>query len=56
MGYAPYYTIVNGTMVVNDNGSNSWSNTGNKHSYLVEKISPKEVENIINQLMMHLPR
>ena len=56
MGYAPYYTIVNGTMIVNDNGSNSWSNTGNKHSYLVEKISPKEVENIINQLMMHLPR
>ena len=55
-GYAHYYTIVNGTMIVNDNGSNSWSNTGNKHSYLLEKIPPKEVEEIINRLMQHQPR
>ncbi len=53
--YKQYYTVVNGTMIVGRDGSNTWSDKGKLHSYLVEKESPKIVEEIINTLMMHQP-
>ena len=55
-GYAPYYTIVKGKMIVNKNGRNSWSTNGNMHSYLKEKIDAKEVEVLINRLIQHQPK
>jgi len=55
-GYAPYYTIQKGTMIVNKDGSNSWSNKGNKHAYLVEKQPAAVVEAIINVMIQHQPR
>ncbi len=54
-GYAPYYTITRGTMVVKDDGSNTWSNAGNKHAHLVEKVKPREVQALINKWIMHQP-
>ena len=36
-------------------GSNTWDNNGKGHFYLIEKESPKIVEDVINTLMMHQP-
>ena len=55
-GYSPYYTIQKGTMIVNKDGSNSWSTKGNKHAYLVEKQPVAVVEEIINKMIQHQPR
>ena len=54
-GYEPYYTIRKGTMIVNSDGSNSWSNKGKKHAYLVEKQPAAKVEEIINKVIQHQP-
>jgi len=55
-GYEPYYSIRWGTMIVNNDGSNSWSSNGDQHAYLVELQPPSIVEEIINKLMQHQPR
>ena len=55
-GYEPYYTIKKGRMLVEKDGSNAWSDKGKQHAYLVEKASPQEVQELINRLMMHLPK
>jgi inosine-uridine nucleoside N-ribohydrolase len=52
-GYDPFYAIKMGTMNVNKDGSNSWSDVGKQHAYLVEKVSPTIVQEVINKLMMH---
>ena len=55
-GYAPFYTVQNGTIAISDDGGNTWTtdNSG-KQAYLLERMPPKAVEAIINQLMMHQP-
>jgi pyrimidine-specific ribonucleoside hydrolase len=55
-GHAPYYKLVSGTMSVNDDGSNGWDSAGSKHFYLVEDRPFSEVQQIIDELMMHQPR
>jgi inosine-uridine nucleoside N-ribohydrolase len=55
-GYAPFYTLKKGTMVVNEDGSSSWSDNGSMHAYLVENNSAELVQAIINSLMMHQPQ
>ncbi|CAN5399139.1 hypothetical protein BH11BAC3_BH11BAC3_00710 [soil metagenome] len=54
-GYAPFYTLRNGRVEVAPDGSNTWNNQGNGQAYLVEKISPKIVQQIINNAIMHQP-
>lgn len=54
-GYESYYTVKCGTMVVADDGSNSWKDEGKDHCYLVEKANPAVVQQVINDLMMHQP-
>ena len=54
-GHEPYYTLSCGTMVVEEDGSNSWSDQGKNHCHLVEKTQPAVVQKIINDLMMHQP-
>ena len=54
-GFESYYTIKKGTLIVNDDGTNGWSESGSQHAYLVEKISPSIVQDLINHLMMHQP-
>ena len=53
-GYENFYSVEKGMMVVKDDGSNAWVE-GNRHAYLVEKISPTQVEKLINQLIQHQP-
>jgi inosine-uridine nucleoside N-ribohydrolase len=54
-GYAPFYTIRKGTMTVAADGSNGWIGGTGNHAHLVERWTPKEVEAVINRLMMHQP-
>ena len=54
-GYKPWYNIENGKMLVPGNGSNTWAKEPVVHSYLIEAVPPKIVEEIINKLMMHQP-
>ena len=54
-GYDNLYFVKKGMMVVKNDGSNAWVEEGNRHAYLVEKISPTQVEKLINQLIQHQP-
>ncbi|MEO8416091.1 MAG: nucleoside hydrolase, partial [Ginsengibacter sp.] len=55
-GYRPFYKTKTGTIIVNEDGSNAWSPSGNNQSYLVEDSPISDVQNIINTLMMHQPK
>jgi pyrimidine-specific ribonucleoside hydrolase len=54
-GYAPWYKLQQGTMVVNADGTNTWSDSGNRHAYLVENLPFSVVAAYINKLMQHQP-
>lgn len=54
-GYQPYYKIKKGNIKVKEDGSNEWLDKGNRQAYLIEQTPPKEMEGIINKLMMHQP-
>lgn len=54
-GYSPYYSLQWGTISINDDGSNKWTNSGKKQAYLVAEADPLIVENYINKLMQHQP-
>jgi inosine-uridine nucleoside N-ribohydrolase len=55
-GYKSWYTVKKGKIIVADNGSNTWVDDENgPHSYLVEARPPSEVQEVINNLMMHEP-
>ncbi len=54
-GYETFFTINKGMMIVNNNGSNTWSFKEKNHAYLVAIHPPEFMADIINQLMMHQP-
>jgi inosine-uridine nucleoside N-ribohydrolase len=54
-GYEKYYSLVAGKIVCNSDGSNTWNPKSKGHSYVIRKMSPKLVENLINNLIMHQP-
>ncbi len=54
-GYQTFYTLQDGRMIVNDNGTNTWDSKASGHHYLVEAKPPLEVREVINTLMMHQP-
>lgn len=54
-GHAPFYKLAQGSMTVDDEGSNDWDFQGENHFYLVEDRPYTEVRQIINDLMMHQP-
>lgn len=55
-GYQPYYKLQYGRINVAPDGSNTWSNEGTQHAYLVEAENYHITEVVINQLIMHLPK
>jgi inosine-uridine nucleoside N-ribohydrolase len=55
-GYDRWYTLHKGRIVVADDGKNTWDDTGTGQAYLVEKVDYKKVRDLIDQLIMHLPR
>lgn len=54
-GHEPYYSVVEGRICINADGSNTWDQSGKGHFYLVEKMPIEEVTTIINTLMLHQP-
>lgn len=54
-GWQNYYDLETGKCKIYPNGMNEWEHTGNREAHLVEKMSPEQVELIINRLIMHQP-
>ncbi len=54
-GHAPYYSLMEGRIVIEPSGWNSWNNNGKGHFYLKEKLPATEMEKILNRLIMHQP-
>ena len=54
-GYEKYYYGIKGRIVGKDDGSNGWNPKGKGHLYVKEKLPVKQVETLINTLMMHQP-
>ncbi|MDF2433728.1 MAG: hypothetical protein JWP44_3359 [Mucilaginibacter sp.] len=53
--YNQWYTLHQGRIVVNADGSNGWDDSGTGQAYLVEKADFKKVEDLINLLIMYQP-
>jgi inosine-uridine nucleoside N-ribohydrolase len=54
-GYQPYYTVREGRIRINADGSNTWDAAGKGHFYLVEQMPTAQVQQLINDLMLHQP-
>jgi pyrimidine-specific ribonucleoside hydrolase len=54
-GYKPWYNIMKGKIIVAENGSNTWTNKSQPHSYITEAQSSSVVQKLINELIMHQP-
>ncbi len=56
-GYKPYYDLKPGRITVAADGSNTWvDDPSGKQYYLMEARPPREVETLINKLLLHTPR
>ncbi|HEY9167454.1 MAG TPA: nucleoside hydrolase, partial [Candidatus Kryptonia bacterium] len=54
-GYRPLFNLRSGKIIIHDDGSNGWDYKGHGQYYLTPRASAKEVQEIINKLMMHQP-
>jgi pyrimidine-specific ribonucleoside hydrolase len=55
-GTEGFFYRVTGTIVVNNDGSNSWvSNPRGRHTYVVKKMPPEQMAKFIEDRMMHIP-
>jgi hypothetical protein len=54
--YKYYFEAVKGKIMVNEDGSNRWNKNGTRDEYLTFKMPVDQLQNIIDSLMMHLPR
>jgi len=55
-GYAPYYTVQRGKLVVNADGSDQWlDDPAGPQAHLVEARPVEQVQAVINRLMAHQP-
>jgi pyrimidine-specific ribonucleoside hydrolase len=54
-GYAPYYTIRKGRVMVAADGSDSWKDGNGPHAHLIPAVPVENVQAVINQLMQHQP-
>lgn len=54
-GWQNYYDIETGKCKINSEGISEWKRGGTADAHLIEKMSPEEMSQIINQLIMHQP-
>lgn len=54
-GHEPYYELKSGRIEVKKGGFNKWNVQGSKQHYLRERKPVGEVQQLINELMMHQP-
>jgi inosine-uridine nucleoside N-ribohydrolase len=55
LGHEPWYTLKSGSIVVDEEGNNSWTSKKKNQYHLVEKLPSSTVQTLINNLMMHQP-
>ncbi|WP_214071040.1 nucleoside hydrolase [Mucilaginibacter sp. dw_454] len=56
-GSEPYYDLYPGKMApLAADGKNTWDDNGKGQAYLTEKIDHQQVQDLINQLIMHQPK
>jgi len=55
-GYKKYFDVLNGKIIVNNDGSNNWDKKGKRDKYLTLKMPVTQLEDIINKLMMNQPK
>jgi len=55
LGPEPYYTLKQGTMIVDGQGNNRWQEGKGRHYYLVEKEPAAKMQELVNRLMQHQP-
>ncbi len=55
-GYKKYFNIVKGNIVCHPNGTNGWDRNGQRDAYLVLKMPVADLEQILNDLIMHAPK
>jgi inosine-uridine nucleoside N-ribohydrolase len=55
-GNVDYWETGSGTIVIKDDGKNTWTAPGNRHHYLVAKKPVSEMKKIIEDLMVAPPR
>ena len=54
-GWQKYYDLEMGSCEINADGFNEWEKKGNTQARLVEKISPLQMTEALNQLLQHQP-
>ncbi|HAL81749.1 MAG TPA: nucleoside hydrolase [Mucilaginibacter sp.] len=54
-GYSKWYTLHKGRIIVAADGSDVWDESGTGQAYLVEKVDYHQVQDLINELIMHQP-
>lgn len=54
-GYQKYYSLKQGKIIVQQDGSNTWEAGSNGQAYLIEKKPIEEVKNEIEKLIQHEP-
>jgi len=54
-GYSTWYTLHTGSIKVEADGKNTWDDNVKGKAYLVEKVDYREVQKLINELIMHQP-
>lgn len=54
-GPGEYYSVEQGTLVVDETGKDFWTPGEGKHYKLVEKMSPEKVAAVIEEMMIHQP-
>jgi hypothetical protein len=55
LGYKDWYKLKAGKIIINKDGSNSWSTTSSGQHHLVEDKPAAFVGQLINELIMHQP-
>jgi pyrimidine-specific ribonucleoside hydrolase len=55
-GVAPYYTLHYGHIKIDNDGKNSWIDSGRSQAYLTETLPPATIEKFINDAIMHQPK
>ncbi|WP_259066941.1 nucleoside hydrolase [Mucilaginibacter sp. X4EP1] len=55
-GYEPWYSLHKGRILIAADGSNTWDDKGSGQGYLVEQADYREVQELINTLIIHQPQ
>lgn len=55
-GYSPYFSLHTGKILVKDDGSNSWAQGNLGQYYLIQKLDPRKVADLINHLIIEPPK